>query len=155
MDLVKEHIAAEDRQDAEAVMTTFTDDCIYNLPTFGLAMRGKEEVYEFYKNMFQQFPDFGHVEEEFFEFETGVMVRVRHVATIIGGWNGIEPPPEKIGTKMYFSALAHFPLAPDGLLLGENVWMDGSEILAGYGVVPSADIFGVAQVLQRPAVHLQ
>ena len=152
MDLVKEHVAAEDRCDVDAVMATFTDDCIYKIPAFGVDLRGKEQTRGFYAEEFKTFPDFRALETTYWECGTDVFLKVRHAYTITGEWNGIEPPPEKVGTEMQFWALAHFPEADDGMLLGENIWINGNELLANFGVLPSADVFEVAKGFQTPIV---
>ena len=129
-------------------MATFTDDCIYTIPSFGLDLRGKEEVGAHYSGTFDTFPDFRNLDATYWDCETDVFLKVRVAYTITEEWNGIKPPPEKVGGEVQFWALAHFPEADDGLLLGENVWLNGNEVLAGFGVLPSADVFEVAKGYQ-------
>ncbi|WP_123026572.1 nuclear transport factor 2 family protein [Mycolicibacterium stellerae] len=151
LDLVKKHAAAEDIQDIDTTMSTFTENCVYTIPAIGLNMHGKREVRAHYENTFATFPDFRTVDSMWWDLETDVFLRCQIEGTISGvEWNGYEPPPEKVGTKMTFWTFTRFPRAEDGLLLGEEVWLNGNELLANFGVLPSADAFEVAKAYQIP-----
>lgn len=151
LDLVKKHAASEDVQDIDATMSTFTENCMYKIPAVGLDLRGKEEIRAHYENVFCTFPDFRTEDLTFWDLETTVFLKCRLVATITGAeWNGVKPPLEKVGTEISFWTFTRFPLAEDGLLVGEDVWVNGNEILASFGVLPSANVFEVAKGYQKP-----
>ena len=151
LDLVKKHAAAEDVQDIDTTMSTFTENCMYTIPALGLDMHGKKEIRAHYENTFGAFPDFRTAELTWWDRGTDVFLRCRIDQTITDKpWNGFMAPPEKVGTDMSFWTFTRFPAAEDGLLLGEEVWLNGNELLANFGVLPSANVFEVAQGYKKP-----
>src|SRR4051794_40609643 len=65
VDVVKAHMAAEDRQDIEATMATFTDDCWYSVPSLGVELRGKDQIRGWYEDTFAAVPDFRNADERY------------------------------------------------------------------------------------------
>ena len=47
-------MAAEDRQDVEATLATFTDECYYRVPGLGVELRGKDQIRSWYEETFDE-----------------------------------------------------------------------------------------------------
>ncbi|MGC5021422.1 glucose 1-dehydrogenase [Micromonospora sp. DT47] len=137
LDLVKDHLRAEDRHDVAAVLATFTDDCIYRIPAYDVDLRGKEEIGQFYSGMFASFPDFANESETYHVSDEAVFVEIVTERTHGGPWRDFEPT----GTTFRTTSLAQFPIAPDGLLGGEIVHVNPVDALYKIGALPNPDLF--------------
>src|SRR5206468_7160605 len=67
IDVVKAHMEAEDRQDLEATLATFTEDCYYRVMGLGIELRGKDEIRRWYEDLFEAIPDFRNSDEHYWE----------------------------------------------------------------------------------------
>lgn len=137
LELVREHLRAEDRHDVAAVLATFTEDCRYRIPAYDVELRGKEQIGEFYSSMFASFPDFENVSETYHESAEAIFVEVVTERTHAGTWQQFAPT----GTTFRTTSLAQFPIAPDGLLGGEIVHVNPVDALYKIGALPSPDLF--------------
>ena len=137
LELVKAHLRAEDRHDVDAVLATFTEDCIYRIPAYDVDLRGKEQIGEFYSGMFASFPDFLNESETYHVAEKAIFVDIVTERTHDGPWRDLEPT----GTTFRTTSLAQFPIAPDGLLGGEIVHVNPVDALYKIGALPSPDLF--------------
>lgn len=138
--LVDAHLRAEDVGDVEAVLDTFTEDCIYQIPAYGIDLRGKEQIGNFYAGMFASFPDFENVSETVYAGDGAIFVEIVTERTHDGIWRDIPPT----GRRFQTSSLAKFPIAPDGLLGGEIVYVDPVDALYKIGALPARDLFAIA-----------
>ena len=145
IELVKAHLAAENAQDVAATLATFADDCFYRIPAQGIDLRGKERIGAYYATLFATFPDFVNVEGTYYEAADNVFVELSVRRTHTNAWG----PVPASGRVLHTSSLAHFPLAADGLLAGEIVYLNPVESLYQTGALPSADLFEVAAELAR------
>jgi ketosteroid isomerase-like protein len=59
----REHRAAEDRHDFEAVMAPLTPDCFLEQVSLGLRSDGKDDATRAYEEWFGAFPDLGPIPE--------------------------------------------------------------------------------------------
>lgn len=137
LELVQEHLRAEDRHDVDAVLATFTDDCVYRIPAYDIDLRGKDEIGGFYSGMFASFPDFLNESETYHVAKDAVFVEIVTERTHGGPWRDFEPT----GTTFRTTSLAQFPVAPDGLLGGEIVHVNPVDALYKIGALPSPDLF--------------
>ena len=137
LELAKEHLRAEDRHDVDAVLATFTDDCIYRIPAYNLDLRGKEQIGQFYRGMFDSFPDFLNETEVYHVSDKAIFVEIVTERTHDGPWQTFEPT----GATFRTTSLAQFPIAPDGLLGGEIVHVNPADALYKIGALPSPDLF--------------
>lgn len=137
LQLVQDHLRAEDEHDVEAVLATFTEDCIYRIPAYDIDLRGKEQIGEFYSGMFASFPDFLNESKTYHVSESAVFVEIVTERTHGGPWRDFEPT----GTTFRTTSLAQFPIAPDGLLGGETVHVNPVDALYKIGALPSPDLF--------------
>jgi steroid delta-isomerase-like uncharacterized protein len=145
LDVCKAHLEAEDKQDIEATLATFTDqDPYYKMPAFGVWCRGKGEIAEHYRGAFTAFPDFVNVYEKWHEAEGNVFLEVIYEGTHEGEgpWPGMKPT----GRKVRQQTLAHFPIAEDGLLTAEIVYIDSLEMLHQLGMLPTANAVELSQM---------
>jgi len=137
LELVRDHLRAEDRHDVPAVLDTFTEDCIYRIPAYDVDLRGKEQIGEFYSSMFASFPDFLNASEAFHVAEEAIFVDIVTERTHDGPWRDLA----RTGTTFRTTSLAQFPIAPDGLLGGEIVHVNPVDALYKIGARPSPDLF--------------
>jgi steroid delta-isomerase-like uncharacterized protein len=140
LELAKAHGAAEDRQDAEATVATFSPNCVYTVDAFGVSLKGREQVTQHYAGAFAAWPDFYNKEVIWYDAGDDVWARAYVELTHNSEWNGIPANGKKVG----FWSSAHFPRAKDGLLLGEHVYLNGNDLLHQLGALPSANAFELA-----------
>lgn len=148
VELVHQHLAAEDRKDVSAVLATFTDDCIYEIPSYDLRIRGKEAIGAFYTAMFESFPDFVNVSVTAHPSVNAIFAEVVTERTHEGVWRSIAPT----GRWFRSTSVAKFPIAEDGLLGGEIVYANPVDALHKIGLLPSPDIFAAVRRL-RPLAN--
>lgn len=145
IDVVRAHLEAEDRQDLDATMATFTEDCWYSIPTQDYLLRGQQEVRAHYAGLFSTFPDL--LNEEVTPYDAGdrvfatIVVRRTHT----GAWG----PFAATGREIVTHALAEFPIAGDGLLEAEIVHINPLEALQQMGLVPTRNVFELVRLLDR------
>jgi steroid delta-isomerase-like uncharacterized protein len=151
LELAKSHAAAEDRRDVAATVATFTQDCVYTIDAFGVDLKGREQIAQHYAGAFAAFPDFYNKQVIWYDAGEDIWAKAYVELTHDSEWNGIPPTGKKIG----FWSAAHFPRAKDGLLLGEHVYMNGSELLHKLGALPSANAFEVATHIRALEVRIK
>jgi steroid delta-isomerase-like uncharacterized protein len=154
LDLAKQHALAEDEHSVPATVAMFTENCVWTFDAFGVNLRGKEEIAAQYTSTFAAFPDFRNVEAIWYDAGDDVFVKALVEFTHDREWNGIPAT----GRKVRIWALAHLPRAPDGLLQGEHVHLNGCDFLHQLGLLPSANAFEVAahiRELERRLSELQ
>src|SRR5450432_3965252 len=152
--LAKLHALAEDEHDVAATVAMFTEKCRWTFDAFGIDLRGKEEIAAQYASTFAAFPDFRNVETIWYDGGDDVFVKALVEFTHDREWNGIPAT----GRKVRIWALAHLPRAPDGLLQGEHVHLNGCDFLYQLVLLPSANAFEVAahiRELERRLSKLQ
>lgn len=142
LELVRAHLEAEDRQDLDATMATFTEDCWYAIPAQDHMLRGQQAVRAHYASLFSSFPDLRN------EKVTLHAAADRAFATMVvrrhhrGMWGPFAPTGREVVTH----ALAEFPIAADGLLQAEIVHINPLEALQQIGVVPTRNVFELARL---------
>lgn len=143
--LAKQHAQAEDEHDVTATVAMFTANCVWTFDAFGVDLRGKEAIAAQYASTFAAFPDFRNVQTTWYDAGEDVFVRALVEFTHDREWNGIPAT----GRKVRIWALAHLPRAPDGLLQGEHVHLNGCDFLHQLGALPSANAFEVASHIRQ------
>lgn len=132
LEVVKEHMAAEDRQDIEATVATFTDDCYYSVPGAGLELRGKDQIRKWYEETFAAVPDFRNANERYYECAGNVFFEATIEGTHLGTWQGWAPT----GRRFSLPILVRIPIASDGLLEAEIVHFDSADLFMQLGILP-------------------
>ena len=146
LEVVKEHMAAEDRQDLDATVATFTEDCYYQVPGLGIELRGKDEIRRWYEDTFAAVPDFRNSDERYYECGDNVFFEANIEGTHTGTWVGWAPT----GRRFRLPMLVRIPIAPDGLMEAEIVHFDNAGLFMQLGILPSQ---GSSQERVMQALH--
>jgi steroid delta-isomerase-like uncharacterized protein len=132
LEVVKAHMEAEDRQDIEATVATFTEDCYYLVPGLGIELRGKDEIRRWYKESFEAVPDFRNTDERYYETDGNVFFEANIEGTHLGTWAGWAPT----GRRFKLPLLVRIPIAADGLIEAEIVHFDNAGLFMQLGILP-------------------
>ena len=132
IEMVKEHMAAEDRQDLDATLATFTEQCYYRVPGLGVELRGKDEIRRWYEDLFRAVPDFRNSEERYWEADGQVFFEAIMEGTHLGDWFGWAPTGRRFRSAM----LVRIPIAADGLMEAEIVYQDSADVFMQLGILP-------------------
>jgi steroid delta-isomerase-like uncharacterized protein len=146
LDVVKEHMAAEDRKDLDATVATFTEDCYYSVPGLGVELRGRDEIRHWYQDTFAAVPDFRNTDERYYECGDNVFFEANIEGTHTGTWAGWAPT----GRSFKLPILVRIPIAADGLLEAEIVHFDNAGLFMQLGILPRQ---GSAQERVMQTVH--
>jgi hypothetical protein len=125
-------MAAEDRQDLDAAMECFTEDCYYEVPGLGIKLRGKAEIRKWYTDLFAAVPDFRNSEERYWEAGDCFFFSAFMEGTHSGTWHGWAPTNRSFRSPM----LVRIPIAPDGLMEAEIVYQDSADVFMQLGILP-------------------
>lgn len=145
LELAKQHLDAEDRQDVGATLDTFTLDCVYTMDAFKLNWRGKDEIGAHYAGAFAAIPDFHNKAAIWYDAGDDVFLKVLFEGTHNSDWNGIPAS----GKRFELWTVAHFPRAADGKLAGEHVYINGNDMLYQMGALPSPNAFKIAAHIRK------
>jgi len=132
LDVVREHMAAEDRQDLDATLATFTEDCWYAVPGLGIELRGKQEIRRWYEELFAAVPDFRNSDERYWEAEGQFFFSAYMEGTHRGTWFGWPPTNRTFRSPM----MVRIPIAADGLMEAEIVYNDSADVFMQLGILP-------------------
>jgi steroid delta-isomerase-like uncharacterized protein len=133
LETVRAHMEAEDRQDVEATLATFTEDCWYSVPSLGMELRGKHEIGDWYRSTFAAVPDFHNLDERTWVAEDGTVFYSASMAgTMTGEWAGWAPTGKSFSVPM----LVRIPIAADALLEAEVVYLDAATLFMQLGILP-------------------
>jgi len=146
IEVVKAHMAAEDRQDLEATVATFTEDCYYQVPGLGIELRGKDEIRRWYEDTFAAVPDLRNTDERYYESDGNVFFEANIEGTHLGSWAGWAPT----GRRFRLPLLVRIPIAADGLMEAEIVHFDNAGLFMQLGILPAQ---GSAQERAMQALH--
>lgn len=137
-DLWKTHSIAEDQRDIDGLMSTLTDDCVYELMQTGHRWERKEGATRFYLELLGAFPDIVFELTDIVIGPQGVIEVADAHGTHRGTWLGASPTDEHVE----FQVIIHFPWDPNQrLFTGEKVWWFGED-MAGLLGVGSSDADG-------------
>ena len=144
LEVAQEHMAAEDRQDLDATLATFTEDCYYSVPGLGIELRGKAEIRRWYEDLFAGIPDFRNSDERYWVAGESIFFEAQMEGTHLGTWHGWAATGRSFKSAM----LVRIPIAADGLMEAEIVYNDSADIFMQLGIIPKQ---GSAQerMLQR------
>ena len=121
-ELWKRHSIAEDNRDIAGLMSTLTDDCVYELVQTGHRWEGKEGATRFYLELLGAFPDIVFELTDIVIGPQGVFEMADVHGTHQGPWLDHEPS----GERVEFKVVIFFPWDPDSRLFkGETVWFHG------------------------------
>jgi hypothetical protein len=124
--LWKKHSIAEDARDIPGLLSTLTEDCVYEIVPTGHVWKGHEGATRFYEGLIGAFPDIRFQLYSIVIGPQGVFEEARAIATQVGDW-----PPDRpwartsIGeAPVFFKVAIFFPWDPARRkFAGERVYL--------------------------------
>ena len=99
-DLWKRHSIAEDKRDLPGLLSTLTEDCVYELVQTGHRWEGHEGASRFYLGLLGAFPDIDFKLSGIVIGPQGVCEEADVTGTHEAEWLGIEPTGERLAWKV-------------------------------------------------------
>ena len=119
--LWKRHSLAEDRRDLPGLISTLTDDCVYELRPGGHRWEGHAGAQRFYTELLTAFPDIHFDLTDIVVGPQGVCEEARVTGTHGRDWLGYAAT----GEKLTFTVIIFFPWDRERRLFkGEKVYTD-------------------------------
>ncbi len=126
-ELWKRHSVAEDNRDLPGLISTLTEDCVYELRPGGERWEGHEGAARFYTGLLTAFPDIHFDLTDIVIGPQGVCEEAEVTATHLGEWLGRAPS----GERVEFRVVIFFPWDRGRrLFAGERVYFDADGGLA-------------------------
>ncbi len=120
-ELWKKHSIAEDNRDLPGLISTLTEDCVYELAQSGHRWEGHEGAARFYTELLTAFPDIHFDLTDIVIGPQGVCEEARVTATHEARWLDYDPTGEKLAWRV----VIFFPWDPERKLFrGEKVFTD-------------------------------
>jgi predicted ester cyclase len=120
-ELWKRHSIAEDARDLPGLISTLTDDCVYELRPGGERWEGHAGATRFYTELLTAFPDIHFDLTDIVIGPQGVCEEARVTGTHTASWLGREPT----GEHLTWNVVIFFPWDEDRRLFqGEKVYAD-------------------------------
>lgn len=147
LELVQEHVRAENRHDLEGIMETFGESPRYDDEPWEEHHHGREGVRSYYQELLRGVPDLhidvehGHLTAENIILE--VVIRGTHD----GPWRGLPAT----GRPIEFPLCAVYSFTEGDELAGERVYYDRATVLRQLGVLHEPDSWLGRLVM--PLVH--
>jgi predicted ester cyclase len=114
------HSIAEDKRDIPGLLSTLTDDCVYELVQTGHRWPGHEGARRFYTEMLAAFPDIHFDLQNIVIGPQGVFEEALVAGTHVGPWLNFPAPTGKV---VHFEVLILFLWDPEQRKFkGERVW---------------------------------
>jgi hypothetical protein len=121
-ELWKKHSIAEDERDLPGLISTLTEDCVYELVQSGHLWKGHEGAARFYAGLLGAFPDIHFDLTDIVIGPQGVCEEATVTGTHMAEWLG-QPPT---GEAYTWKVVIFFPWDPDAQLFrGEKVYTSG------------------------------
>ena len=125
-ELWKRHSIAEDERDLPGLISTLTDECVYELVQTGDRWEGHEGAARFYTQLLGAFPDIRFDLTHIVIGPQGVCEEAEVSGTHQGEWLGQAPT----GERVEFKVVIFFPWNREQRLFdGERVYFDADDAL--------------------------
>jgi predicted ester cyclase len=120
-ELWKRHSKAEDQRDVAGLLSTLTDDCVYEIVGTGHVWEGHEGAARFYAGLLGAFPDIDFQLTDIVIGPQGVCEEARVTGTHKADWLDYKAT----GEPVEFNVVIFFPWDPSQKLFkGEKVYTD-------------------------------
>jgi len=120
--LWKHHSIAEEHRDLPGVISTLTEDCLYEIPAWSQRWDGHAGATEFYNGLLTAFPDIHFALTEIVIGPQGVCEEARVTATHARDWLSVAAT----GQRLEFTVVIFFPWnAQERLFTGERIHLSG------------------------------
>jgi steroid delta-isomerase-like uncharacterized protein len=127
-ELWKKHSIAEDERDLPGLISTLTDDCVYELVQTGHRWEGHEGAARFYTELLSAFPDIHFDLTHIVIGPQGVFEEADVTGNHEAAWLGFPPSGERLSWKV----VIFFPWDPEKRLFrGERVYTAGLPLAEG------------------------
>jgi len=124
-ELWKRHSIAEEHRDLPGLLSTLTEDCVYEIPAWNRRWDGHPGATEFYNGLLTAFPDIHFALTEIVIGPQGVCEEARVTATHARDW--LEVPAS--GQQLEFTVVILFSWQADKrLFAGERIHVSGLSI---------------------------
>jgi predicted ester cyclase len=124
-ELYKRHSLAEDARDLPGLISTLTEDCVYELVGTPHRWEGHEGATRFYTSLLAAFPDIHFDLTDIVIGPQGVAEEATVTGTHLGQWLGSEPTGEWLSWKVAI----FFPWDPERRLFqGEKIFTAGLSV---------------------------
>jgi hypothetical protein len=121
-ELWKRHSIAEDKRDLPGLLSTLTEDCVYELVQTGHRWEGHEGAARFYAGLLGGFPDIDFQLTNIVIGPQGVCEEADVTGTFENEWLGVPPTAERLAWQVTI----FFPWDREqGLFSGERVYTAG------------------------------
>lgn len=130
----EEHLEAESKRELDRLLGTLAEECVYEENLLKRSVRGKEEVAQYYEELWQAFPDVTYVVTNRVADEACVIYEMTFRGTHTGPFRGIPPT----GRQGEIKGVIVFPMK-DGKALGERIYLDGLALLTQIGLLPDPE----------------
>jgi steroid delta-isomerase-like uncharacterized protein len=133
-ELWKRHSVAEDARDLPGLVSTLTEDCVYELAQSGHRWEGHEGATRFYTELLRAFPDIHFDLTDIIIGPQGVCEEARVTGTHTAEWVG-NPPS---GERLTWRVVIFFPWDTERRLFqGEKIYVD-DDVFSGLGTGTAA-----------------
>jgi predicted ester cyclase len=127
-ELWKRHSIAEDARDIAGLISTLTEDCVYELVPANKSWRGHAGATQFYTELLGAFPDIKFDLTDIVIGPQGVCEEASVTATHRGSWLGTAAT----GQRMNFRVVIFFPWdTASQKFAGEKIYLEPASLLAG------------------------
>lgn len=115
------HSKAEDTRDLEGLISTLSEDCVYEIVPTGQRWEGHAGARQFYTSFLTAFPDVKFQLVDIVIGPQGVFEAAQMTGTHLGSWNGIRATAKSVRAMV----LILFPWnASAGKFSGEKIYLD-------------------------------
>lgn len=115
------HSIAEDNRDLEGLISTLTEDCVYEIVPTGQRWKGHAGAREFYLSFLGAFPDVKFALQDVVIGPQGVIEVAEMTGTHCGSWAGQAPTGQVVRLRV----IIHFPWdAAAEKFSGEKIYFD-------------------------------
>lgn len=134
-ELWKHHSISEDERSLDGLISTLTEDCVYELVQTGHRWEGHEGARAFYLTLLGAFPDIHFDLTDIVIGPQGVCEEAHVTGTHLGDWLGVAPT----GEAVEFDVVIFFPWDSEARKFkGERVYFHADPEMAGRMPIPTA-----------------